>query len=103
MSELDLRYGVTLRRFSFEVMAAEVREEGNVLTLAIQAQVADRDNGTPIDVSIRRCADKENVETHPNYWHHVVRDALRCMVVHEIDELLMLGGHRIDPHAKVQP
>lgn len=68
------------------------------LEFALEARVKSRDTGEPIPlVQVEGYA--TDSFRHPQDVHRVVRNMLRNMLLHELDESFLVGGERpYDPH-----
>lgn len=96
--------GLMIAPLSFELLAATVEEDRREQWLAeeqksfyikLQARVLDRDDAQPRVIAFAKQISKRHVESSPGYMAAMMRDALREMITHEIDELLLRDGVRI--------
>jgi len=89
----DLGGGVTLNRL--HIMVSEASVVGD--SLELRAAVADRDTGQPLAINFS-VYEPGLAIAKGEERRALIRAALLEVLVHEVDELLLLDGERNDPH-----
>lgn len=70
-----------------------------LVTVSVEATVADREVSKPIPLFFSRSMPMDIWKSDPQRQVHFVRDTLRSMLMHELDECLKVDGVRVfDPH-----
>jgi hypothetical protein len=105
--------GLMIAPLSFELLSATIEEDpqrrfwpaglprhdGEELFIKLSARVLHRDTAEPVTIQFGKAIQKEYVERSPDYLAAMLREALREMMAHEIDEMLLRDGVRIrEPH-----
>ena len=105
--------GLMIAPLSFELLSATIEEDPMAkhwprnlprmqeerLFIRLVARVLHRDTAEPVTINFSKTIYKTPVDVSPGYLAAMVRDALREMMTHEIDECLLQDGVRVrEPH-----
>jgi len=104
--------GLMIAPLSFELLSVTLEDdpmakmwpkslprEDEKLTIKIVARVLHRDTAEPVNINFGKTISKSPIDHHPDYLAAMVREALREVMCHEIDECLLRDGVRVrEPH-----
>lgn len=88
----------TTIRLGFKILRAEAWLAPGGAVVELLLSFADRDTGEPREGNFNVKTDVMDIRT-PSEWGQAVRHALQTVLMHEVDEAILVEGKRLfDPH-----